>query len=669
MIPSFFLTPGTGERGRAEFPFRGQEVKMNEYQKVIEHFTGPALVIAGPGSGKTRTVVHRTVRLIERGVNPEEITLVTFTRKAAQEMANRLHNLVGPVAEKVLAATFHSLAYQIIREDANVRVLPADRAKEFIAKTLQELNAPARIQAKTVQGAFSRVRNATTSIAEAQKELQSLYADLEPYLSQTWEAYQAYKEEKGYLDFDDLLHYAVNILNDSQIRAHWQERARFLTVDEYQDTNLVQFRLLRLLLGPEENIMAVGDPNQAIYSWRGADYRLILEFRKHFPHSAVYELPVNYRSHRGIVEAARVVIKNNRETELPLRALRDGPLPQLVTAESRDDEALFVAEAVSYHITRGTPPEEIAILFRTLAQTRLYEAKLRQLKVPYEIVGGRSFWERREVRLYLTALTAATGEPEAKGELLSLLVPNMGPKRAAKAVATGKYPEEARETLDFLNDLEAAAKLKGRELAVAVEGIFDFHRKTLWHHFLYLAEGVEEIAWERWANVKEAVSTLYAFAAHTPEGDLQTYLNDILFGAPAPQMNRFGAPAPQMNRLEDSPDEVKENGGKVKLMTYHAAKGLEFQVVLMPSLVEGLFPIWRATQNPATLKEERRLYYVGLTRAKEHVYLSLYRVGDRGPASPSRFVQETPTRTLHYNPRVGFQGEATATLSELADLF
>jgi len=349
------------------------------------------------------------------------------------------------------------------------------------------------------------------------------------------------------------------------------------------------------------------------------------------------------------VEAARVVIKNNREAELPLQALRDGPLPQLVTTENRDDEALFVAEAANYHIGGGTPPEEIAILFRTLAQTRLYEAKLRQLKVPYEIVGGRSFWERREVRLYLTALTATTGDPEAKAELLSLLVPNMGPKRAAKAVATGKYPEEARETLDFLNDLEDAAKLKGRELAVAVEGVFNSHRKTLWPYFLYLAEGVEEIAWERWGNVKEAVDTLFAFAAHTPEGDLQTYLNDIL--------------------LENSPDEVEENGGRVKLMTYHAAKGLEFQVVLMPGLVEGLFPIWRAAQDPATLKEERRLYYVGLTRAKEHVYLSLYRVGDRGPASPSRFVQETPTRTLHYNPRVGFQGEATATLSELADLF
>jgi DNA helicase-2/ATP-dependent DNA helicase PcrA len=625
--------------------------EMNQYQKVIEHFTGPALVIAGPGSGKTRTVVRRAARLLERKVAPENITLVTFTRKAAQEMAQRLHNLVGPAAEKILTATFHSLAYQVIREDANIRVLPADRAKEFIAKTLQELNAPAKIQAKTVQGAFSRVRNATTSLAEAEKELKTLYAELEPYATKVWEAYQDYKERKGYLDFDDLLHHAVFLLeNDSQIRARWQERARFLTVDEYQDTNLVQFRLLRLLLGPEENIMAVGDPNQAIYSWRGADYRLILEFRKHFPHSAVYELPVNYRSHKGIVEAAKAVIRNNQEVDLPLQALRDGPLPQLVITESRDDEALFVAEAAGYHIRGGTPPEEIAVLFRSLAQTRLYEAKLRQLRIPYEIVGGRSFWERREVRLYLTALTAATGDPEAKAELLSLLVPNMGPKRAAKAVATGKYPEEARETLDFLGDLEAAAKLKGRELAATVERAFDLHRKTLWPYFLYLAEGVEEIAWERWGNMREAVDTLFAFAAHTPEGDLQTYLNDIL--------------------LEDSPgDEVKESGGKVKLMTYHAAKGLEFQIVIMPGLVEGYFPFWRATQDPAALKEERRLYYVGLTRAKEHVYLSLYRVGDRGPASPSRFVKETPTRTLHYNPRVGFQGEATATLSELADLF
>jgi len=622
---------------------------MDTYQSVVEHYTGPALVIAGPGSGKTRTVVHRTARLLERGVRPEEITLVTFTRKAAQEMAQRLHHLVGPVAEKVLAATFHSLAYQVVREGGNVRILPADKAREFIAKTLQELKAPPKIQAKTVQGAISRVRNATATLDEAQKELERLYADLEPYLSRAWEAYQAYKEQKGYLDFDDLLHHTVSVLeNDARVRAGWQARTRFLTVDEYQDTNLVQFRLLRLLLGLEENIVAVGDPNQAIYSWRGADYRLILEFRKHFPHSAVYELPVNYRSHRGIVEAARAVIENNREVSLPLRALREGPLPQRVVTEGRDDEALFVAEAAGYHIRNGTPPEEIAILFRSLAQTRLYEAKLRQLKIPYEIVGGRSFWERREVRLYLTALSAASGEAEAVAELLALLVPNMGPKKAAKAVATGKYPEEARETLDFLTGLEDAARLKGRELAVAVGGAFESHRKALWPYFLYLAEGVEEIAWERWGNVKEAVDTLYAFASHTPEGDLQTYLNDVLL---------------------NSSDEVEENGSKIRLMTYHAAKGLEFQVVFMPGLVEGAFPMWRAAQNPASLKEERRLYYVGLTRAKEQVYLSLYRVGERGHTSPSRFAQETPARDLHYDARIGFQGEASATLAELADLF
>ena len=622
---------------------------LNEHQrKVAEHFTGPALVIAGPGSGKTRTVVHRAARLMERGVSPEEITLVTFTRKAAQEMTHRLQNLVGQAAEGVLAATFHALAYQIVREDAKIRVLPADRAKEFMAEVLQKLGAPSRIQARTVQGAFSRVRNATASEEEAFRELQSLYADLEPYISQVWEAYREYKREKGYLDFDDLLHHAVHILEtDSQTRAQWQRRTRFITVDEYQDTNLVQFRLLKLLLGPEENIVAVGDPNQAIYSWRGADYRLILEFRKHFPHAAVYELPINYRSHRGIVEAARAVISQNRETELPLQALRDGPPPYLVECETRDDEALFVAEAAAYHVAHGTPPSEIAILFRSLAQTRLYEAKLRQLRVPYEIVGGLSFWNRREVRMFLTALTAATGDPEAKTELLALLVPGMGPKKAAKAVATGKYPEEAREILTFLDDLEAAAKLKGRDLAVAVEEAFGVHRTTLWGYFLHLAEGVVETAWERWGNVKEAVDTLYAFAAHTPEGDLQTYLNDILL---------------------QGEDETPEAADRVKLMTYHAAKGLEFQVVLMPSLVEGAFPIWRAAQDPASLKEERRLFYVGLTRAKEHLYLSAYRNSDRGPTSPSRFVRETPTRKLPYNPRVGFQGEATTTLTDLANL-
>lgn len=325
-----------------------------EQEAVANHFTGPALVIAGPGSGKTRTVVHRIARLIRKGVDPETVTAVTFTKKAAGEMRERLVHLVGEeTATKVFTATFHSLAYHVLKDTGTVRVLPAEQARKLIGEILEDLQAPKKLTAKVAQGAFSRVKNS----GGGRRELIALYTDFSPYIERAWDAYEAYKEEKRLLDFDDLLHQAVHELStDIDLQARWQHRARFLIVDEYQDTNLVQFNLLRLLLTPEENLMAVGDPNQAIYAWRGADFRLILEFKKHFPNATVYKLHTNYRSHNGIVTAAKKVITHNTQREdLDLKALRNGDLPTLVQAQSREDEALAVAEVVKRHLDQGTP--------------------------------------------------------------------------------------------------------------------------------------------------------------------------------------------------------------------------------------------------------------------------------------------------------------------------
>jgi len=617
-----------------------------EQEAVANHLTGPALVIAGPGSGKTRTVVHRIARLIHKGVDPENITAVTFTKKAAGEMRERLVHLVGEeTATKVFTATFHSLAYHVLKDNGTVRVLPAEQARKLIGEILEELQAPKKLTAKVAQGAFSRVKNS----GGGRRELIALYTDFSPYIERAWDAYEAYKEEKRLLDFDDLLHQAVHELsNDPDLQARWQNRACFLIVDEYQDTNLVQFNLLRLLLTPEENLMAVGDPNQAIYAWRGADFRLILEFRKHFPNATVYKLHTNYRSHNGIVTAAKKVITHNTQREdLDLKALRDGELPTVIQAQSREDEALAVAEVVKRHLDQGTPPEEIAILLRSLAYSRPIEATLRRYRIPYTIVGGLSFWNRKEVQLYLHLLQAANGNPESTVEVLASLVPGMGPKKARKALETGKYPKEAEEALQLLQDLRAYAGERGEHLASAVQNTLHRHRKTLWPYLLELADGIEEAAWDRWANVEEAVSTLFAFAHHTPEGDLDTYLADILLQEEDPQ----------------------DSGNGVRIMTLHASKGLEFTVVLLPFLVEGAFPSWRSAQNPATLEEERRLFYVGLTRAKEHAYLSYHLVGERGPTSSSRFVRETPATAIHYNPTIGYQGKETDTLTKLAELF
>lgn len=609
-----------------------------EQELVAAHTTGPALVIAGPGSGKTRTVVHRAAHLMNQGTPPGEIALITFTKKAAREMKDRLHHLVGDRAEEVWVSTFHSLAAAILRQyDRALRVLDAEDAKAIIGNILEDLNAPKRITAKTAQGAISRVKNSGGGV----EDLTRLYADMEPYLSRAFARYEEWKRDHGYLDFDDLLHEAVKALSDEDLRRTWSERCRYLTVDEYQDTNLIQFNLVRLLLTPEENLMAVGDPNQAIYSWRGADYRLILEFRKHFPHAAIYRLPTNYRSHRGITTAATTIItRNTTREDLPLQALRDGPPPTKVIAPTREAEALFVAEAVQGALNAGVPPEDIAILTRTLATTRPLEAALRRFRIPYTVVGGVGFWKRREVKLTLDFLRATTGDKVALANLIATLVPGFGPKKAAKAAEDPSLlkSNEGRYLLSRLEDLSPIAEAKGHALALTLERWLRVHRDYLELTLLDWSEGNREAAEERFLNMLEVANALQGFAETTPNGDLATFLQDIL--------------------LED--EEEEETTG-VKIMTLHASKGLEFHTVLITGLVEGVFPSWRSAKDPAQLEEERRLLYVGITRAKEKLYLSCYREGEKGPTYPSRFFHETPGSQVDYNPLIGYQDDETTT--------
>jgi len=624
---------------------------LNEEQiLVVNHTWGPALVLAGPGSGKTRTVVHRAARLMGEGVPPGEIALVTFTKKAAGEMRERLERLVGEeAAGEVWVSTFHALAAAVLRDAwGRVKVLDAEAARERIGSFLQDLSAPYRVTAKAVQGAISRAKNAGMGKAE----LSGLYADLEPYLSQVYDLYEAWKEEEGYLDFDDLIPAAVEALKEEEVLKRWRRRTRFLTVDEYQDTNLQQFRLVRALLGPEENLMAVGDPNQAIYSWRGADFRLILEFRRHFPQAQVYRLSTSYRSHGGILQAAVEVIRRNREREdLPLRALREGELPLKVTAEDRNGEALFVGEAVRWELDGGTPPGEVVVLMRSLSQSRLIEAALSRYGVRYTVVGGVGFWARREVRFLLDLLRASYGDKEAFVRAVAQSVPGFGPKRAREAAENpgllrGKG-EEFLQVVDWAKELHG---YHGYGLAAAFGSFLNRAKPFLQPLILDWAEGVLEAAEERWRNLEEVGSALRGFAENTPKGTLDLFLQDILLSG-------------------EEPREAEGEAGGVRLMTLHASKGMEFHTVFIVGLVEGSFPSWASARRPETLEEERRLFYVGLTRAKERLYLTSYQVGEKGPVQPSRFLGETPGRVLRYDPKVGFHGaDLTDTANALADI-
>ncbi|WP_243027827.1 ATP-dependent helicase [Thermus albus] len=631
-----------------------------EQEAVVNHTWGPALVIAGPGSGKTRTVVYRTARLLREGISPEEIVLVTFTRKAAHEMRERLAHLVGEeTANRVWISTFHSLAASILRDRGNIRILDAEAAKKVLAGFLEEMEAPRRITPKVVQGAISRAKNAGWD----KSYLLSHYADLEPYLGRAYDRYEEYKAERGYLDFDDLLIEAVKVLEEEEdLRATWSRRARFLTVDEYQDTNLQQFRLVSLLLGPEENIVAVGDPNQAIYSWRGADYRLILEFRRHFPRARVYHLSINYRSHGGVVDAALHLIRNNREREdLPLKAIRFGELPIKVTAETKEEEALFVAEAAKLALDGGVPSSQIAILMRSLSASRVVEAALRRFRVPYTIVGSVGFWGRKEVKLVLNLLHASYGDTLALTEAIAMTIPGFGPKKAAKAaqdLGHGRSPyleslrglAEGQKFLEVLEDIRNLHGLTGYALANAFWTWLSTHRDFFRPILLDLSEGVLEGAEDRWANLEEMSNALRGFAETTPKGDLALFLQDVLL----------------------SEEEPQEKGEGVRIMTLHASKGLEFHTVIITGLVEGFFPSWQSAKDPKNLEEERRLLYVGLTRAKETLYLTTYRVGERGPTMPSRFLDEIPGHHLTYNPTIGFHGkdetQAANALSQIASL-
>lgn len=623
-------------------------MELNPVQRsIVAHREGPALVIAGPGSGKTRTVVERTAALLSEGVPATEITLVTFTKKAAQEMSERLTQKSGAAASGVLALTFHSLAYRILKDSREqISVLPADEAKTLLEQLMNEAKVPRDIGVRQMQGAISRVKNTGEGI----EGLIRLYPDWEPHGSKIWEAYHRKLKEGGLADFDDLLALAVEDLQAKpNLLQRWQKRTHWLTIDEYQDTNFQQFTLVQTLLTPPYNLMVVGDPNQAIYSWRGANYRLILEFKEHFPQAQIYRLGVNYRSGGGIVQAAQDLIRNNQEREeLVLEATQEGPLPTRVSTENRLDEALFVAEALRYHHDRGVPYPQMAVLLRSLSLSQPLEAVLGRFGVPYTIVGGLSFWKRREVKFYLSLLEASLGKREAKVQVLSSLVPRMGPVRAERALASGKYPKEAGPALALLQDLSQVSGLLGRKLAESVDRILDAHYPTLSPFLLELAEGDPEGADDRWSTLLEAAQTLYTFAEHTPQGDLKTYLNDIL--------------------LEGQENE-EDPGETVRIMTLHASKGLEFDVVFLPFLVDGLLPNGRAARKLDGLEEERRLLYVGITRARKEAYLSYHEFSERGYARPSRFLEEIPATDMDYDKGVGFHGEQTQILNTLAELF
>ncbi len=656
-------------------------VPLNDAQReAVEHVTGPMLVLAGAGSGKTRVLTVRAARLVdEHGVDPRHILAVTFTNKAAGEMRARVAQLLDREPGGLWIGTFHAVCARLLRREAaalgftrEFTIYDEDDTEALVRRLVDDLGLPAKLYgARGVRHEISRAKNAMAGPeAYAQEAADPWHANV----GRVYAAMGAALKRANAMDFDDLLLHPLALFQaQPAILERWRARFRFLLVDEYQDTNRAQYLLLKALAGDAGNLFVVGDDDQSIYGWRGADIRNILEFQKDFPGARLVRLEENYRSTGGILEAANSVIAPNTGRlgkTLFTRRLGGEPLTVLTAADERDEAEWLVREFADRARRAEHAFDEMAVLMRTNAQTRAFEEELRRRGVPYRVVGAVSFYERREVKDLLAhlrlvvnpaddaAFRRAVAAPrrgigEQSLETLGRWAAQWGWSLSRAAAAAGRVPElrpKARELLEtFAAELAAArAELKDLQPAEALRAIA---ARTGFEQFL-LEE--DETGPERAENVAELINAAAAWTEEYgavldqspdgPDGQGEGPATPLPEGAEAEgegsPIERFLAQA----ALTTSAETERGEGG-VTLMTLHAAKGLEFAVVAVAGLEEGLFPLSRA-DTPEALEEERRLCYVGITRAKDKVLLSYATARRRGgelrPSQPSRFLDDVP---------------------------
>ena len=619
-------------------------------RKAVQHTEGPLLILSGAGSGKTRVITHRIAYLIHHhGVSPYNILAVTFTNKAAEEMRTRLENLIGQ--SRLWVATFHSTCAQILRRD--IHHLGYERSftiydtsdqqtliKELI-KTLQlSLNNPG-----PVIGEISRAKSNFVSPEEYEKRPVGFF---EESVAQIYPMYQDFLRTNNALDFDDLIKLTVELFDDNpNVLEYYQDKFRYILVDEYQDTNRGQYLLVNALAQKHQNICVVGDDDQSIYSWRGADINNILDFEEDYPDTKVLRLVQNYRSTKNILEAAYHVIRNNQKRK-EKQIWTDNKKGSVITLhEATEDigEADYVLRQIREWRTRGRKYGDCVIFYRINAQSRTFEDALRGANIPYQIVGGIRFYERMEVKDIMAYMRVIVNPADTVSIKRIINVPRRGigdvtvQKIEAFAHDEGIPLFEAIQRVGEVSTLNNGAKNKVRAFAELItsfnpndppartaEDLLDCsdYLRTL------RSEGTIE-AQSREENLGELIAAVTEYEESEPEPTLAGFLEKITL-------------ASDIDSMEDKSDVVT-------MMTLHSAKGLEFPIVFMVGIEEGLLPHQRSYDSKAELEEERRLCYVGITRAQEHVYLTyarsrrLYR--DIDYRIPSRFIEEIPPELVN----------------------
>jgi DNA helicase-2/ATP-dependent DNA helicase PcrA len=638
--------------------------KLNPPQREAVLTTeGPLLVLAGAGSGKTRVITHRIVHLLEQrpgGLLPRNILAVTFTNKAATEMKERLVRMAGPKAQGVLVCTFHAFGAEMLREDIHRLGWPrkfaiADTGDQvaIVKRAMRERRVDDRtFDARKVLTLISKAKNAGTTPQPLPEGMGDDY-DLIAHL--VYEPYQLALKAQGSVDFDDLLILPTRLVREHEdLRHKYTRRFRYLLVDEFQDTNHAQLELLLELAGQARNVCVVGDDDQCIYSWRGAEVRNILRFEQHFPGAREVRLEQNYRSTQVVLDAANAVIARNPERK-PKRMWteRKGGAPvRVVVAPSEEEEARYVAHEVVRQLGLGVPPDEIAVLYRVNGQARPVEEALREKGVRYEVVGGSEFFDRREVKDVI-AYFKLIANPQDEVSLLRIInVParGIGEVTVERLVAHARRERltlwQALERSEQYEDLPPGAALKVLEFLQLVERYRQGYQKG--HLAQVTRQLLEEIGYREDAR---------ALSASAASADRKMKSIDQVLGSLEAYEKREGPKASlltYLNRLSLDTRQEEEDvpGGSraVTLMTLHASKGLEYRVVFLLGMEEELLPHKGMQGEPQNLEEERRLCYVGFTRARELLYLTRaatrVKRGKEVPRTPSRFLEELPSELV-----------------------
>ena len=633
----------------------------------VVHGDGPLLVVAGAGSGKTRVLTHRIAHLIEHhGVSPMRILAITFTNKAADEMRHRVGQLVGPVAQKMWVSTFHAACVRILRRDADALGYPrqfsiydqAD-AERLTGYVIRDLGLdPKKFTSRGIHAAISQAKNDLVFAADYAAKAGNIF---ERKIADVYRDYQARLEKAGAMDFDDLLTNTVRLFREHpDVLASYQERFQHILVDEYQDTNRTQNEIVLQLAARTGNVTVVGDSDQSIYKFRGADLSNILEFEEAFPDVTTILLEQNYRSTQTILDAANAVIEHNvaRKPKQLWTDSGSGDKIQRYYADDEGDEAQWVAHRINKMHAQGEHRYgDVAVFYRTNAQSRVIEEGLMRAGVPYKVVGGTRFYDRREIRDALAYLRA-TANPADEVSIKRVI--NV-PKRGIGDTTIGRLDAHAKATgltfLDALRDADGAG-VGG----TAARGIAAF---------VSLMDALQDLVPDGPATVLQSALERSGYideleAENTVEtaGRLEN-LGELI--GSAKEFTTVESFLEQVSLVADT-DAIDDDAGRVTLMTLHSAKGLEYPVVFLVGCEEGVFPHQRALTDPDELEEERRLAYVGITRARERLHVShawsrsLFGQSQYNP--PSRFLDEIPAELLE---PIGDQGRASGRASWRSD--